>query len=240
MPLREQRRVASHVTNCSRCSERAGATLAGKRLLGAKPAEVEPPASSWRNIVEALEGVDGVQTATAGRSSRVGRNAAPALAACGLVLIAAALICKGRLAPAVEGDSIYVRSHLAALSGSMMPSRSDFHDVVTAQITGAKWLPVARWLIPLDGGFVAHCLFRVGDRSPVSEFTVSASAFDRDEMTRVVVGRDEYWVRGEPGGVVVAWEMQGLVHALVGRTKADDLLALACDRRRDAAVLRSY
>lgn len=236
---REQRRVAAHVSGCPHCSALAGVTLAGKRLLGARSQPVDPPAHSWEHALAALDEVDGVARATRPtRSSRM-LHTAPALAACGILLIVGALTWRSRTTEGVGDGPAFVRHHLAAASMVIPGGGSSVQEVVTPRPGGAAWIPVARWLFPLNGEFVDHTLYRV-DRTRISEFIVSSHVFDSTGLRRAVLrGGGVYRVRSEPGGSVVAWESSGLTHVLVGRTGVTDLLSLAASRRSRGPLMRS-
>lgn len=236
---REQRRVAAHVVACPDCRGTAGATLAGKRMLGAKGQPLDVPVGSWDRLATALDQADRVavamHTAPRGRTFPL----VPALAACGIMLIVAAAAWHNRAGNTRSHVAQFVRSHEAACALILRAPQLAVHDVVVADPGRASWVPVARWLIPLNGEIVDHTFYRVGP-TPISQFVVSTRACDSDglEPIRTTSGT-RYLVRAEQGGSIVAWETGGLVHVLVGRIGPNQLLTLAEARRAQGPTMRS-
>ncbi|MBP8951069.1 MAG: zf-HC2 domain-containing protein [Armatimonadetes bacterium] len=230
----EQRRVAAHVSVCEHCSALAGRILAGKRFLSASSPEVDPPAGSWDRLVVALDDTDSLARAMQPQKTRsLDWRSVPALAACGLLLIVSALVWRSQSSEAAGMGPIFVRQHLAAeASFSRAASTAgNVYDVVTSRPGNPTWVPIARRLFPMGGKFVDHTLYRVDDRAKISEFQFPADLFDRSGLGAVSYGSAQYWVRAERGGSVVAWETSGLMHVLVARTDATDLLGLAAHHR---------
>ena len=236
---REQRRVAAHVAVCPDCRGIAGATLASKRMLGAKGQPLDVPLGSWDRVARALDEADSVATAMHAASRGRAFPLVPALAACGIVLIVAAAAWHSRAGNA-RGDGVqFVRSHEAACALLLRAPHLAVHDVAVANPGRASWAPVARWLTPLNGEFVDHTFFRVGS-TPISQFVVSTRAFNPDGLETIrTAGGTRYLVRAEQTGSVVAWETGGLMHVLVGRIGPNQLLALADARRAQGPTVRS-
>lgn len=232
---REQRRVAAHVATCPDCSVLAGQVLASKRFLGAKAPEADPPAHAWRHIVVALDQVDATRRAAGVPERRWTLGGAPALAACGVLLIVAAGVWRAQMVdPAGLGPTL-ARHHLAAEASfsRMAGGAGDLYDVVTVRPGKATWVPVARRLFAYGGHHVDHTLYRVDDRAKISEFVLPSEAFDlRGFQQTKAAGRD-YWVRAERGGSVVAWNQLGVVRVLVARTDAGELLSLAASHQAE-------
>jgi hypothetical protein len=236
---RDQRRVAGHVASCASCSEIVGGTLAGKRLLAARGQELEPPAESWRDLLVALDTTDRVAHSTGHVQRWHGLGSAPSLAIAGVALIALALVWTSRLAgPGGQGQS-FVKAHLAVagMAAGLSGGTGATHDVVTPMPGGAQWLGVSRSFIPVGGEFVEHTLYRV-DRTPISEFVLSARCFDGSGLRPIRYEGAHYLVHAESYGSVVAWEDRGTVRVLVGRVGADELLSLATSRRLRVPALR--
>ena len=234
----EQRRIAAHVSSCEHCSSLAGRILAAKRFLSAASPEVEPPAGSWDRLAIALDGADSVARAMQPTKRSVDWRSVPAMAACGLLLIFSALVWRAQSMDSGGMGPVFVRHHLTAessLSRSFAPSAS-VYDVVTSRPGNPTWTPIARRLFPMSGKYVDHTLYRVDDRAKVSEFQFPAQLFDPSGLQPVSYGTGQYWVRGERSGSVVAWEISGLMHVLVARTDAHDLLSLAAHHRAHSAA----
>lgn len=236
---REQRRVAAHVAVCPDCGATAGASLAAKRVLGAKGQPLEVPVGSWERLRGALDQADSV--AVAMRAQPRGRSLplVPALAACGLLFIIGAVAWHNRAGTDTGHGALFVRNHEAASALMMRAPQLAVHDVTVGNASRATWAPVGRWLMPFNGEFVDHTFFRVG-RTPISQFIVSSQAFDAGGLDSIrTPDGSRYLVRVEQGGSVVAWEAGGLMHVLVARIGPNQLLALAEARRAQGPTMRS-
>lgn len=240
---REERRVAAHVAVCAECSVRAGALFAGKRLLAIRSHAIEPPHALWDHLVASLDEVDGMARASVTGAPRRGSRpwgSAPALAGLGCILILAALFWRGVATRDVGHGALFLNAHLAACSrftdAGVLPNVSD---VVAPGFTATTWDPVARNVFSLDGQFVEQTLYRV-DHTPISEFVLLARAFDARGLRAVHYNGATYLVSARRCGSVVAWDMAGMMRVLVGRTRPDELLALADTRRATAPPMRAY
>jgi len=228
---REQRRVAAHIVGCESCSAMLGGILAGKRLLSVKMQPVDPPASSWTMISANLDEIDSLAHATRPITAAFNLRRVPALAVVGVLLMLVATVMHlQRLSQPVPGIQ-FARAHMALASNAMrFGGSSNTQDVVTSAPGKVTWEPIARALMPIKGEIAEHILYRV-DRTPISQFILSAQAFSRRGLQLVDYNGSRFFVGGDAHGALVAWESRGMVTILVGRNNPAELLNLAMTRQ---------
>jgi anti-sigma factor RsiW len=227
---REQRRVAAHVASCPECSVIAGGALAAKRMLGVRMQPVDPPAASWQTIASALDEVDQVAHATFQPSARPFWRRMPVGAAIGIALMLGAVAMHLNRTVTPSQDAFFARAHSVLAMNTLSSGARNTQDVVTPSPGGVRWDPVARSLMSVNGEIVEQTLFRV-DRAPISQFVMSAAAFDRRRHEKVDFGGRRYYVGVSQQGSLVAWESRGIITALVARTDPRELIALASGRQ---------
>lgn len=233
LPPRQQRTVARHLMDCSRCAAQAGQLLAVKSYLGVEPDEqVSLSRAFWQRLKQALDLVDRV-AARASRPAvrRPRRTRLAALVAAGVALIAGAWGLRLVNLPPVLQPELLSQAHRSALgrveNSSMSPVAWSTTPTPSA---GRTWLPQARADQVLGEDAVTHELYQVGSLT-LSAFTLPEVDLDVGTLEPIQVGAENYYLGAYGPTGLVAWQEQGRWQALVAHTSPGHLLNLAELRR---------